>query len=54
MFDAYKTELDIKRNIVDYILDWKNIRDQTVKEKLSNLWMSQTPEQQTEQGAEPI
>jgi hypothetical protein len=45
MFDAYKTELDIKRNIVDYILDWKNIRDQIVKEKLSNLWMSQTPEQ---------
>lgn len=45
MFDAYTTELEIKQNIIDYILDWKNIRHLFVKDKLRELWMSSTPDQ---------
>ena len=39
MFDAYKTEKEIKRNIIDYIIDWKNIRDPEINDNLKSLWI---------------
>lgn len=45
MFDAYKAEKEIKRNIIDYIIDWKNIRNPEIKNKLRSLWMSSTPQE---------
>ena len=43
MFDAYKTEQEIKQNVVDFLLDWKNVRDLDVRKKLTSLWTSDTP-----------
>jgi rubrerythrin len=45
MFDAYLTEKEIKDNLVDFLLDWKNVRDPEVREKLTRLWTSGKPEQ---------
>ncbi len=43
MFDAYKTEQEIKENVVDFLLDWKNVRNQEVRDKLTSLWKADTP-----------
>ena len=43
MFDAQKTEQEIKQNIADFILDWKKIQDVEVRDALRALWTSATP-----------
>lgn len=45
MFDAYRTEQEIKQHVVDFLLDWKNVRDPEVRHKLKSLWTSDTPSQ---------
>jgi hypothetical protein len=45
MFNAYKTEQEIKNNLTDFILDWKKIREVEVREALHKLWTSPTPSQ---------
>jgi len=45
MFDAQKTEQEIKQNLADFILDWKKIRDIDIREALRNLWTSATPQE---------
>ena len=45
MFDVFKTENEIKKNIIEFILDWKNVRDEEVRKKIFDLWNSNTPEE---------
>lgn len=45
MFDAYKTEQEIKNNLIAFILDWKKIKDNDIREALRKLWSSPTPGQ---------
>ena len=45
MFDAHKTELEIKKNVVDFILDWKNLKNKDVRNKVRALWSSATPQE---------
>ena len=43
MFDAQKTEQEIKQNIADFILDWKKVQDEEIRNALRELWTSATP-----------
>ncbi|NCB72448.1 MAG: DEAD/DEAH box helicase, partial [Clostridia bacterium] len=45
MFDAQKTEQEIKQNLADFLLDWKKINDKDIREALRNLWTSATPKE---------
>lgn len=43
MFDAYKTVDEIRKNIVDFIIDWKKIQDPLKREKIIKMWNQEDP-----------
>lgn len=45
MFNVFKTENEIKKNIIEFILDWKNVRDEEIRNKIFDLWNSNNPEE---------
>lgn len=43
MIDAYKTEQEIKNNLIDFILDWKKIKRPEIRDTLRDIWGSHNP-----------